>query len=125
MATKSKHTESQLTVIKLIRSMTYVVYGFTVLAVTSLTIAFFLLLFSANPDTPFVRFVYEVARDFGQPFRGIFPTHPVGETGYLSTTALFAIIMYLLFSAVVHALIEYINLKLLKIQAEIDKIRPS
>lgn len=122
MPAKSNHTESQLTVIKLIRSITYIVYGFTMIAVVSLVLAFFLLLFSANPDTPFVHFIYGVARDFGQPFRGIFPTHPVGETGYLSTTALFAIIMYLLFSAVVHAFIEYINLKLLKIQEEINKI---
>jgi len=122
MPSKSKHTESQLTTVKLIRSITYIVYGFTLIAVTSLTLAFFLLLFSANPDTPFVHFVYNVARDFGQPFRGIFPTHPVGETGYLSTTALFAIIMYLIFSAVVHAFIEYINLKLLKIQEEINEI---
>lgn len=117
-----KQTDSQLTMIKLIRGITYVVYGFTLIAVISLTLAFFLLLFSANQSTPFVKFIYQIAYDFGQPFRGIFPTRPVGETGYFSTTALFAIVMYLFFAAGINALIGYINLKMAKHQEELNKI---
>jgi hypothetical protein len=117
-----KQTDSQMTIIKLVRGITYVVYAFTLIAVVSLTLAFFLLLFSANADTPFVKFVYQVAYDFGQPFRGIFPTRPVGETGYFSTTALFAIVMYLFFAAAINALIGYINLKMAKHQEELNKI---
>ena len=117
-----KQNDSQLTMIKLVRGITYVVYGFTIIAVVSLTLAFFLLLFSANPSTPFVKFVYQIAYDFGQPFRGIFPTHPIGETGYFSTTALFAIVMYLFFAAGINALIGYINLKMAKHQQELSEI---
>ena len=119
MQTKS---DNQMTVIKLVRGITYVVYGFTIIAVVSLTLAFFLLLFSANASTPFVKFVYQIAYDFGQPFRGIFPTRAVGETGYFSTTALFAIVMYLFFAAGINALIGYINLKMAKHQEELNKI---
>ena len=117
-----KQNDSQMTIIKLVRGITYVVYAFTLIAVVSLTLAFFLLLFGANADTPFVKFVYQVAYDFGQPFRGIFPTRPVGETGYFSTTALFAIVMYLFFAAGINALIGYINLKMAKHQEELAKI---
>lgn len=119
MQTKS---DNQMTVIKLVRGITYVVYGFTIIAVVSLTLAFFLLLFSANASTPFVKLIYQIAYDFGQPFRGIFPAHPIGETGYFSTTALFAIVMYLFFAAAINTLIGYINLKMAKHQQELEEI---
>ena len=118
----NNQSDSQMTIIKIVRSITYIVYGFTIAAVVSLGLSFFLLLFSANQDTPFVKLVYQVAYDFAQPFRGIFPPHPIGETGYFSTTALFAIVMYLLFAAAVSALISYINLKIAKHQQELSDI---
>jgi uncharacterized protein YggT (Ycf19 family) len=115
-------SDNQMTVIKLVRGITYVVYGFTIIAVVSLALAFFLLLFSANQSTPFVKFIYQIAYDFGQPFRGIFPPRPIGETGYFSTTALFAIVMYLFFAAAINALIGYINLKMAKHQHELNEL---
>ena len=117
-----KQTDSLMTVIKIVRGITYVVYAFTMIAVISLSVAFFLLLFGANSETPFVKFVYQIAYDFGQPFRGIFPTRSIGETGYFSASALFAIVMYLLFGAGISALIAYINLKMAKHQEELNKI---
>lgn len=118
-----KPSDSTLMFIKFTRVISYIVYGFTVTAVVFLTFGFFLLLFSANPNVGFTQFVYKVAAEFLQPFRGIFPAHSVGETGYFSTSALFAIIFYLFFAAGMDALISYINLKMVKHQAELEALQ--
>lgn len=118
----SKPSDAKMMFIKFTRAVSYVVYAYTVLAVVFLTFGFFLLLFGANADTPFVQFVYKGANDFMQPFRGIFPTHQINETGYLNSAMLFAIIFYLMFAAAVNALISYINLKKIKHENELEQL---
>lgn len=119
---QQKPNDSKLIFIKFSRVVTYLVYAYSLIASVFLTLSFILLLFSANTGTPFVNFVYKVAYEFAAPFRGIFPTRPVGETGYFSSTALFAIIMYLVFALALHALINYITAKMVKHQKELDNI---
>jgi uncharacterized protein YggT (Ycf19 family) len=87
-------------------------YGFVMLAVTILVIAFFLRLFNANVSAPFVEWIYRNTTIIMQPFRGIFP--PVkGESGsVLDVSILFGILMYLLFGMAVHALIDAIDRRL-------------
>lgn len=118
----SKPSDVKLVFIKFTRVLSYLVYAYVLIAVTFLGFAFFLLLFGANSDTPFVQFIYRGANDFMQPFRGIFPTHPVGETGYLNSSMLFAIIFYLLFAAAVNTLISYINVKMVKHENELVEL---
>lgn len=120
-----KPSDATLIFIKFTRAIVYVVYAFTIIAVVSLTFGFFLLLFGANPDTPFVQFVYNIANEFMAPFRGIFNTHPVGQTGYFSASALFAIIVYLVFAAAVSSLISYLNVKMVKHQTELEDYQKS
>lgn len=122
MATKRNQDDTKMLFIKTARALTYVVYGFMITAITFLSVGFFLLLFGANADVAFTSFVYKVAAAFLQPFRGIFPAHQVSETGYFSTSALFAIIMYMLFALATHALIAYITGKMLAHQDELDKL---
>lgn len=123
MADKAQQNDTKLLFIKMSRALTYVVYGFTLTAIVFLTLGFFLLLFGANPDVGFTQFVYKVAAEFLQPFRGIFPAHQVSETGYFSTSALFAIIMYMLMSLGLHALISYITEKMLETQTKLEKLQ--
>lgn len=118
---KNKPSDSTLVFIKISRVTTYIVYGYSLVASAFLGLAFVLLLFGANQATPFVKFVYKTAAEFGQPFRGIFPTHPVGETGYFSSSALFAIIMYLILAAALHALIAYITAKMVQHEQELEE----
>ena len=118
---KNKPSDSTLVFIKISRGITYFVYGYALVASTFLGIAFVLLLFGANQTTPFVQFIYKTATEFGQPFRGIFPTHPVGETGYFSSSALFAIAMYLIIAAALHSLIAYITAKMVVHEEELQK----
>jgi uncharacterized protein YggT (Ycf19 family) len=114
MAAQQKPSDTTLVVIKASRVLTYLVYAYAVVATVFLTLGFFLLLFSANPSTPFVEFVSKVASNFLEPFRGIFPLHKISETGYFSGSMLFAIIMYVIAAMVLHALITYITEKIVK-----------
>lgn len=111
MATINKPSDGKLSFIKVTRALIYLVYFFAVTAIVFLVLGFFLLLFGANSDTAFVRFVYNIAIEFLQPFRGIFPPKQITETSYFSASALFAIIMYSFFAAALHGLISYITLK--------------
>lgn len=119
----SKPLNSTLSFIKFSRVISYTIYAFVVIAVVSLAFGFFLLLFGANAETPFVKFIYNIAYEFMQPFRGIFPPKSVGETGYFSTTALFAIIVYLMAGAGLQSLISYINVKMIKHEKELTQIQ--
>lgn len=86
-----------------------VLYFWVLFGVIVLTLRVFLLAFSANPSTNFVTFIYETSSRYLEPFRGIFPAKPVSETGYFDVSAVFAIIMYLLFMWAVSALIAYVE----------------
>jgi uncharacterized protein YggT (Ycf19 family) len=108
---KTEVQDTKLLFIKLSRGLSYFVYGFALTATSFLTLTFFLLLFSANAATPFVRFIYETAAAFLTPFRDIFPVRSISETGYFSPSILFAIIMYLALALAMNALISYITVK--------------
>jgi uncharacterized protein YggT (Ycf19 family) len=109
--------------IKFAKLLTLLIYLFFIVATLFLIIGFFLLLFGANPDTPFVKFVYHFAALFLQPFRGIFPGHQISDRSYFSGAALFAITMYGIGALGLNSLITYITLKQTKHQQELDKIQ--
>lgn len=90
----------------------YALYVWVSIGLVSLGIRVFFLLFSASPSAPFVDFIYRLSSDYLAPFRGIFPPHPIGETGYLDIAALFAIFMYLIVAWLTSALIKYIQEKI-------------
>ncbi len=122
MASSTNNNDTKLLFLKTARALTYIVYAFMLVAVVFLSVGFFLLLFGANPNVGFTQFVYKVAAEFLQPFRGIFPAHQVGETGYFSTSALFAIIIYILLALGINSLITYITAKMLLHQKELEKL---
>lgn len=119
-STKQQDKSTALVFIKGSRVLTYIVYGYSLVASFFLAIGFILLLFSANTGTPFVRFIYNTAAVFMTPFRGIFPVRSISETGYFSASALFAIIMYLLLALAMHALINYVTMKMVAYQEQVD-----
>ncbi|MFO0920834.1 MAG: hypothetical protein U0451_04145 [Candidatus Saccharimonadales bacterium] len=123
MANSKKQTGSDTALVftKVARAVTYVIYAFTIIACVFLSLGFVLLLFGANPNVAFTEFVYNVAAEFLQPFRGIFPAHQVTETGYFSASALFAIIIYFIIAMTLHALITYITTKIVANEAELDE----
>lgn len=90
----------------------YALYVWVIVGLISLGTRVFLLLFSANREAPFVDFVYRLSADYLAPFRGIFPPHGVGDTGYLDVAALFAIFIYLIVMWLVSSLITYVQDKI-------------
>jgi hypothetical protein len=109
MANTTNQVPGYLTVSKV---LVYVMYAWVLIGIVLLGLRVFLLAFSANADTGFVDFVYRTSADYLQPFRGIFPSKPVGTTGYLDVSALFAIIIYGLVGWGFSALISYIQHKI-------------
>lgn len=117
-----KASDTKLVFLKASRVLTYIVYAYALIASSFLAIGFFMLLFGASTDAPFTQFIYKVAAEFLAPFRGIFPPHAVSETGYLSVSALFAIMIYLFIAMLLHALITYVTTKQVKHQYELDTL---
>jgi len=87
-------------------------YFYILLGIISLVFRIFLLLASADSTAGFYQWVMKVSSDYLEPFRGIFPTKSVNETGYLDVSALFAIIVYLFVIWGIHSLINYIQNKI-------------
>lgn len=104
-------TEGALSFIKASRWLVYLVYFYVMIAIVFLVLGFLMLLLGANPQADFTQFVYRIAAEFLQPFRGIFPTKQITETSYFSAAGLFAIVMYSFFAAAIHALISWITAK--------------
>lgn len=115
--------EGALSFIKVARGLTYLVYAYVVLAIVFLILGFLMLLLGASTEASFTRFVYHIAAEFLQPFRGIFPTKEITETSYFSAAGLFAIVMYSFFAAAVHALISWLTAKQMNYENELLKAR--
>ena len=98
--------------LKINKIIAYVLYVWVIFGVITLMLRVFLLAFSANAETPFVRFIYNTSTDYLSPFRGIFPSKSIGSTGYFDVAAVFAIIIYLFVMWGFSTLINYIQYKI-------------
>lgn len=117
-----KTPSSKLIIIKIARALIYLLYAWLVIATVFLLLGFILLLLGANPSTPFVEFVYKVAANFLAPFRGMFPPTQISDSSYFSAAGLFAIIFYSICAFFIHALIDWITLKLRKNEIELERV---
>lgn len=112
MATAANNNFKVPTYLTIGKVISYAMYIWVLYGIIVLGISVFLQAFSANPDTPFVRFIYHTSATFMEPFRGIFPSKPVGVTGYIDVAALFAMIIYGFVAWGFSALIEYVQTKI-------------
>jgi uncharacterized protein YggT (Ycf19 family) len=87
-------------------------YAWVIFGIVVLTLRVFLLAFSANASAGFYQFIINTSSQYLNPFRGIFPPKPVGETGYLDVSALFAIIVYIFVAWGFSALTNYVQSKI-------------
>lgn len=121
-ARTQEQSDTTVVALKVARGLTYLVYAYVLVAITFLAIGSVLLLFGANKDVGFTQFVYTAGSHFLEPFRGIFPGVQVGDSGYFSTSAVFAIIMYTIFALALHALINYVTLKMVQHEEELKEL---
>ena len=106
--------ESRVTGLRFAKVLVWLVYLFFLLAVVILTAAFFLLLFNANTDAEFTRWVYRNAERVLEPFRGIFPSVQQDNGSILDFAILFAIIMYGIFAMLVHGAVHWLDAKIIE-----------
>ncbi len=118
-----KPSDGTLTFIKIAKVLTYLVYAYALIAAAFLLLGFVLLLFGANSNAGFVRFVYDIAGQFLKPFREIFPGQKIGDRGYFSAAGLFAIIMYGIAAALLHSLITYVTMKQTQHEVELAELQ--
>lgn len=118
----AKNSDNYSFFIYFAKAITILAYIFFCAAFVFLTIGFILLLFGANPDAGFVKFIYHFAAVFLQPFRGIFPGHHLSERSYFSASALFAVIIYGLGALAIHSIITYLTLKQTQHSEELNSI---
>lgn len=57
--------------------------------------------FAANPANGFVHWIYTSSSTLLEPFRSIFPTEVIGRNHVVDFTALFAMVVYAVFTALV------------------------
>ncbi len=110
-----KEVDSEVKVppfLRLSKIVVWFMYFWVMIGIVSLTLRVFLLTFSANMSVGFAQFVADVSADYLAPFRGIFTSRQIGETGYLDISAMFAIVVYLFIAWGVGALIAYVQAKI-------------
>lgn len=66
-------------------------------------------LFAANPDVPFVQWVYHSSDVLLQPFRGVFPTQVIAPDHLIDFSALFAMLVYGLIAMALLALVVWMG----------------
>jgi uncharacterized protein YggT (Ycf19 family) len=98
-----------VTVARLARALTYLVYAFVLVALVMLLFGFFLLLFGANPDTSFAEWVYRSLTRVMAPFGGLFERVPLDGRSVLDVSLLFAMVVYGLAALLLHAVIEWLT----------------
>jgi uncharacterized protein YggT (Ycf19 family) len=105
-----------MTLVRVGRVLTYLVYAFVLFTLVILVLGFFLLLFGANPDVPFAEWVYRSLDRVMAPFRGIFESVELNGDSVLDTSVLFAMIVYGIVGIALSALIHWLTAKQLELQ---------
>ena len=105
-----------IAVARIARALTYLVYAFVIVALVLLVLGFFLKLFGANPDAPFAEWLYRSLRRVMAPFRGLFEPVPLDGRSVLDVSILFAMIVYGIVAMALHALIEWLTIRILALR---------
>ena len=108
--------DASITLVRVARILTYLVYAFVLFTLVILLLGFFLLLFGANPDVPFAEWVYRSLDRVMAPFRGLFESVQLNGNSVFDTSVLFAMIVYGIVGLALSALIHWLTDKLLILQ---------
>lgn len=125
---RSKSHPTRRLALTVSRFVSFLVYLYVVAVEILLTLGFVLLLLGANPSSGFVEWVYRSMDRAMRPFRGIFAPIDIGTAGnnvpsVFETSVLFAMIVYAILALVLHALIEWLNSRLSRLDYEDELYR--
>lgn len=96
-------------VIKGAKFLVIVVYAGAVITFAMLALGFFLSLFGASPDAPFVDWVYRSTEQAMKPFRGMFPVREIDGRSVFDPSLLFAAALYGFLAIGLHAIVDYLS----------------
>ena len=117
----AEQDDPRVTGLRFAKGLVWLIYAYFVVALIILALMFFLQLFNASTTAEFTRWVYRSGDRVMEPFRGIFPTKDVGESGSIIDFAvLFAIIVYGILAMLAHALVQWIDTKVVHLRAAAD-----
>jgi len=110
------------------RAISYVAYAYLMIVEIILFLGFLLLLLGANPSSSFVEWIYRSMDRAMRPFRGIFEPIQIGVTqadvpSVFETSVVFAMIVYAILALVIHALTEWLNGRLHRLDREDEEYR--
>src|ERR1043165_9433635 len=108
--------DASITIVRIARALTYLVYAFVLFTLVILLLGFFLLLFGANPDVPFAEWGYRSLDRVMAPFRGLFESIQLNGESVFDTSVLFAMIAYGIVGIALSALIHWLTDKQLILQ---------
>lgn len=100
------------------RALTYLVYGFVIVALVILLLGFILQLLGANPDAPFAQWLYRSLRRVMAPFRGLFEPVELDGRSVFDVSILFAMLVYGIVGLALHALIEWLTRRIVAMRVE-------
>ncbi|HSL57654.1 MAG TPA: hypothetical protein VK866_07425 [Acidimicrobiales bacterium] len=112
-------TEAHLTLIKLGRALSYLAWFWVLATLVILGLGFILLLLGANPNAGFVEWAYRALDRSMTPFRGIFEPITLGGQSVFETSILFAMVVYSIVGLAVRALLDWLSLKMVRLDAEL------
>ena len=98
--------------LKIGKVLVYILYVIVVIDVVLLLMTFFLELFGASTDASFTQWVYRSSARAMEPFRGIFPSHPISDTSVWDTSVLFAAMIYSFVALGFHIAYEWFGHKI-------------
>ncbi len=98
-----------LTIVRVSKALLWLVYGWVVLNLVLLFLAFVLRLFGASTDAEFTQWVYRSVSRSMSPFRGIFEPIELSGQSVLDTSLLFAMIFYGVVALFLRAGIDWVT----------------
>lgn len=105
-------TAAEAALLTVLKVLTWIVYALATAAEIFLAFMFFLQMLGANPNQPFVAFIYRWGHAFARPFKGMVPPTLLGGTRFIDWNALIAIFAYLVLAWLLSALLGMISRRL-------------
>jgi uncharacterized protein YggT (Ycf19 family) len=104
--------------LRVARGVVLFIYAVVIVNLVILFLGFILRLFGASTDAAFTRWVYRNVDRIMEPFRGMFPSHPVSGRSVLDVSLLFAMILYMIVGIALHALVTWLAAKIVDLRRQ-------
>jgi uncharacterized protein YggT (Ycf19 family) len=108
--------DARLWILRVAKWVVLFIYVVVILNLVVLSMGFVLRLFGASTDASFTRWVYRNVERIMEPFRGMFPSHPVTDRSVIDFSLLFAMIVYACVGIALHAAVAWLASKIAEIQ---------